>query len=604
MYIQYKTVVMPFISIKIKAIVLLVIIATVPIIVGGAGSVYYWGIVKKLIRDDYLAHARALPMLTDNYMNASKIYLESQAGRLSIISSIADRNLPVLNNTLKNIQNTGQSSNVYVTDAQGTVISSYPYSPTVGMNETDKPYVHGPLKDMKVCVSAPILSEYTKNHTIYIGVPIQDESGEVLGALIGWLDLHNYSSFTGEWMVDTGNYTFLVDGSGIIIALYGGQNIDMMGKNISDYPGIREVLRGEEGVYEQYNLAINETQVIAFSPVKNYGMGILTAIPAHVAYHPIQDATTTMVLLLIILMLAAFTIAIIVGRYLVKPIINMSRATREMPSGDYLKFLPIGRQDEIGDLARSFDSMATTIRAGQQKIMAARDAAEEEKNKTEFYLDLMGHDINNLNQIALGSLELIKEDTNLTDRQRRFIEKAISAAGGSASIIKNVRSVQKITGEKEQPTLIDINGLISLCIKEAPRPADKKVTVRYTPREGMFIRGTPLAKEIFCNLINNSIKYSGKEVDIDISVDDVAVNGKMYYQIAISDNGYGIPDDIKVKLFRRFQRGMLKAEGKGLGLYIVKTLTEKLGGKVWLEDRVPGDYSKGTKFIVQLPVSS
>jgi signal transduction histidine kinase len=236
--------------------------------------------------------------------------------------------------------------------------------------------------------------------------------------------------------------------------------------------------------------------------------------------------------------------------------------------------------------------------------MAARDAAEEEKNKTEFYLDLMGHDINNLNQIALGSLELIKGDTNLTDQQRRFIEKAISAAGGSAAIVKNVRSVQKITGEKEQPTLIDINGLISLRIKEAPRPADKKVTIRYTPRGGMFIRGTPLAKEIFSNLINNSIKYSGKDVDIDISVDDVAVNGKMYYQIAISDNGYGIPDDIKVKLFRRFQRGMLKAEGKGLELYVVKTMTEKLGGKIWLEDRVPGNYSKGTKFIVQLPVSS
>lgn len=595
---------MPFISIKSKAVILLVLMATVPIIVGGVGSAYYWGIVEKHLRDDYLAQARALSVLTGNYMDSSKIYLESQVDRLSIISSVAERNLPILNYTLKNIQNTGQFNNIYVTDASGRIISSYPYSWLTGMDEMDMPYVYGPIKDMKVYISEPVLSEYTKNHTIYMGVPIQDESGKVLGALVGSLDLHNYSSFTREWLADTGKYTYLVDSSGIVIALYDGQKTGIMGKNISDYPGVREVSRGEEGVYEEYNPAVNETQVIAFSPVKNYGMGILIAIPTNVAYHPIQNAITTMITFLIILILVAFIIATIVGRYLVNPIINMSKATKAMPFGDYLKYLPMDRQDEFGDLARSFDSMAKTIQKGQQKIISARDAAEEERNKAEFYLDLMGHDINNLNQTVLGSLELIKDDENLTDHQRRFIEKAINAAGGSAVIIKNVRNIQKITGEKQPPMLIDLNELINLCIKEAPRPSDKKVIIHYTPREGMHIRGTPLAKEIFCNLINNSIKYSGKEVDIDISTGEVTVNGKKCYQIAISDNGYGIPDDVKAKLFRRFQRGMLKGEGKGLGLYIVKTLTEKLGGKVGLEDRVPGDYSKGAKFIIQLPVSA
>ena len=50
----------------------------------------------------------------------------------------------------------------------------------------------------------------------------------------------------------------------------------------------------------------------------------------------------------------------------------------------------------------------------------------------------------------------------------------------------------------------------------------------------------------------------------------------------------------------RFQRGATKASGRGLGLYLVKTLVDDYHGRVWVEDRVPGDYKKGAQFVVRL----
>ena len=71
--------------------------------------------------------------------------------------------------------------------------------------------------------------------------------------------------------------------------------------------------------------------------------------------------------------------------------------------------------------------------------------------------------------------------------------------------------------------------------------------------------------------------------------------------LSIEDNGPGIPDWVKDKIFERFQRGVTKAHGKGLGLFLVKRLVHDYQGSVWVEDRVPGDYSRGTKFTVTLP---
>jgi signal transduction histidine kinase len=114
-----------------------------------------------------------------------------------------------------------------------------------------------------------------------------------------------------------------------------------------------------------------------------------------------------------------------------------------------------------------------------------------------------------------------------------------------------------------------------------------------------------LIDEIFINLVENSIKHSppDKPLVIDIVQSEVCEDRKEYHRISVEDNGPGVPDEVKEKLFARFYRGTTKTRGKGLGLYLIKTLVEDFNGKVWVEDRVPGDHSKGTKFVIMIPVT-
>lgn len=104
---------------------------------------------------------------------------------------------------------------------------------------------------------------------------------------------------------------------------------------------------------------------------------------------------------------------------------------------------------------------------------------------------------------------------------------------------------------------------------------------------------------IFRNLIDNGVKYAGVDPEVDVLLKRLA-NGNVLIQI--SDNGAGIPKTLRNKVFERFRRLGLELErekaGTGLGLFIVRTLVRRLGGKVRVRDRETGT---GAVFEVELP---
>jgi signal transduction histidine kinase len=125
----------------------------------------------------------------------------------------------------------------------------------------------------------------------------------------------------------------------------------------------------------------------------------------------------------------------------------------------------------------------------------------------------------------------------------------------------------------------------------------------FVPGNRYLVKANPLLKDALNNLVDNAIKHNRNTPIIDINVGKEIRNECAMCRVVIEDNGIGIPDSKKGDLFHRFKRGQTMARGTGLGLYIVKTLLESFYGYVEVEDRVPGDYTKGSRFLVYLPVA-
>jgi PAS domain S-box-containing protein len=276
-------------------------------------------------------------------------------------------------------------------------------------------------------------------------------------------------------------------------------------------------------------------------------------------------------------------------------------------SVDYRVVLPDGVERIIhaeGEVTQDNAGQPVTMFGTVQDTTELKKAEEELANakaQAELYLDLMGHDINNLNQVAQGYLELMDgmvEDEKL----KELIAKPLDAVNNSSRLIENVRKVQKARTGQLKVEAVDLNKILSELQAQYSKAPGKDVTIHYTRCPGCVVTADGLIKDVFSNLMWNAIKHSNVEsVHVNLELKRQWEDGKEYCRVTVEDNGQGIPEAEKEKVFARFQRGNTKASGKGLGLYLVKTLVEGYQGRVWVEDRVQGDHSKGARFVVMLP---
>ncbi|WP_214020839.1 PAS domain S-box protein [Methanoculleus sp.] len=205
-------------------------------------------------------------------------------------------------------------------------------------------------------------------------------------------------------------------------------------------------------------------------------------------------------------------------------------------------------------------------------------AANEEAN---LYLDIMVHDINNANTIALGYSDILAED--LEGANRDMMQKIRSAVSQSIEIIKNVSTIRRLRPPTPPLKPADLDTVIRAEIRQHP-----ETDIRYDGRS-VAVLADDLLPEVFTNLVGNSIKFGEPDVVIAIRVEEQ--DGEVL--VSVEDTGPGIPDATKPIIFSRFRKGKSSKSGKGLGLYIVRMLVTRYGGSIRAEDRVPGRPEEG-----------
>jgi PAS domain S-box-containing protein len=214
---------------------------------------------------------------------------------------------------------------------------------------------------------------------------------------------------------------------------------------------------------------------------------------------------------------------------------------------------------------------------------------QETSRFSSLYLDLLGTDIYNTNMVAATIIEMLRErlsgeEAELAQRVKNTIEQGIN-------VIKNVELLNTLNKHHIRLEPVDLDAVIRGQIQRYAG-----IDIHYEGGSCM-VWANPLLEHVISNLISNSIKFGGMKVRIDIGVMETGD----IVTLSVADTGIGIPDHLKLNVFDRFSQGSKSASGsRGLGLHIVKTLTNRYGGRVWAADRVPGRPEEGAAIKVIL----
>ena len=243
----------------------------------------------------------------------------------------------------------------------------------------------------------------------------------------------------------------------------------------------------------------------------------------------------------------------------------------------------------------------------EDRIVRSENKYRLAYNRAEFYKDLFVHDINNILQNLEFALEIMSQECakhNIKESIKELLSLAKTQVNRGAELGINVRKLSDLEMGKIKNTPIHLNEVLENAIEYVKtRFPDKKINIIVDSKEETYIvKASEILYDVFRIFLNNAIRYNDNpEVQVIVKITLEQEERINYIRIDFMDNGTGMPDIMKENIFYKIYEKPKIFKRIGLGLLLAREVIQSFNGKVWAEDRVKGDYKKGTNIIILIP---
>jgi signal transduction histidine kinase/CheY-like chemotaxis protein len=253
-------------------------------------------------------------------------------------------------------------------------------------------------------------------------------------------------------------------------------------------------------------------------------------------------------------------------------------------------------------MSKAMEIVNNAITTTQESIKRAEEASKAKS----LFLANMSHEIRTPLNGILGFLELLKT-TDLNAEQMEYVKTIGQSAKSLLQIVNNILDVSKIESNKVTLEIIEFKAIEEFenTLEIFATPAAQK-NIEYvadiSPDIPTTLKGDVLKiKEILTNLLSNAVKFTNPKGTVSVTIRLMNIeDNKANIYFEVKDTGIGMSEEQKKKVFEAFAQAdesvTRKYGGTGLGLTIVKSYVEMMGGEVQVESEV----NKGTKFFFNL----
>jgi signal transduction histidine kinase len=299
--------------------------------------------------------------------------------------------------------------------------------------------------------------------------------------------------------------------------------------------------------------------------------------------------------LLLLLTLAAW---VYLRRSVVRPVLTVAEASRRLAEGDMSARVPPVRDDEIGDLARAFNSMADSLEASSEALAERSRELERSNRELEQFASVTSHDLQApLATISMYAQLLEQRHAQELNGGQQLVEGINAATVKARTLIRDLLEYSRAGRGELLNEPVEMKDVVGEAMEMLAGPIEQSgadVTVEDLP----VILGDPRKlRQVFLNLISNALKFAEDIPVVRVSA-EVQGNTAIF---AVTDNGIGMDPGQAERIFQPFHRlhGEDDYPGTGIGLAVCERIVEQHGGRIWAQS-APGE---GSVFRFTLPVA-
>jgi signal transduction histidine kinase len=288
-------------------------------------------------------------------------------------------------------------------------------------------------------------------------------------------------------------------------------------------------------------------------------------------------------------------------RAVVRPVLTVAQATGQLAAGDLSTRVPANREDEIGDLARGFNSMADSLEAGQAELERSNAELMRSNAELEQFASVTSHDLQApLTTISMYAELLERTQAPDAEASRELIDGIRGATTQARVLIRDLLEYSRAGRGELTVEPLSLELVVNQALEALAGTIDSRgAHVRVGSLPVVLADRSNLSR-VFQNLIGNAVKFT-RDDDPEVVISAEREDEDMW-RISVADNGIGMEAEDTRRIFEPFRRlhGEEAYPGTGIGLAVCERIVEQHRGRIWVTSE-PG---QGSVFSFTMPAAT
>ena len=445
---------------------------------------------------------------------------------------------------------------------------------------------------------------------------------DAMSVLIGRLDMEGILKTVDglEDQVEGKGTAYLAENPGTMIVTEDGKaQVFTPLTYVQANPGFRSFLKGEKNGYTIYRTPGGEPVIAGYADMGKYGTHrsvdwvVISMAPQKEMFSPAIRLRNRIIVVGIIAVIVAWIASFFVAHGITSPILKLAAVAKQIADGDLSRRADIELDDEVGDLARSFnrmnDELDATIISRDQEIAERKKITErlrEVMDTRSQFVSMMSYEFKTPPTAIKASIGILLKEMgeSVTERQKQLLVLAGKSVDSLKFLTKDIIEFYKLETDKAQFDMAenDVNKILEEVRDDMAQQTAVDRSLEIVAEKKSGIPGVRCdrekIKQVLKNIVNIAIKFT-QEGSITLAAEK---EGNNAVRVSVKDTGVAISEEELPRLFHKFEHPEdsrdRKAGGTGLGLAISREIIEKHGGKIWAESKE----GRGTTFYFVLPI--